>query len=239
MKRCYLRCLSVAALACIFAAPSFAQRFEVYPYAGGSFFGDFRAHPDQIDKFDVVSPGLFGVRGGFMATDRLQIEGNFGSLNQFKFRHPLNPDIDGIQYEGVVNYNFNRMGKIFPYVSGGLGAMSLSVVNPDGLVDADTFTYTVPVPPYEIPITYNLSALKADGPVPASTFIISNTRLFTIENGDTFFTISYGGGIKGERLWGPLGFRVDLRGRTMPNFYGENLSTFEPTAGVLFSWGER
>jgi hypothetical protein len=51
--------------------------------------------------------------------------------------------------------------------------------------------------------------------------------------------LNYGGGIKFLNLAGPLGFRVDVRGRTLPNFFGENTTWLEPTAGITFSWGER
>jgi hypothetical protein len=56
---------------------------------------------------------------------------------------------------------------------------------------------------------------------------------------DHFLSISYGGGIKVLRIWGPLGFRVDARGRTMPHYYGFRFSWLETTAGPTFSWGER
>jgi len=60
-----------------------------------------------------------------------------------------------------------------------------------------------------------------------------------MESGDTFFTVNYGGGVKFLNVAGPMGFRVDIKGRTMPNFFGETTTWFEPTAGLTFSWGER
>jgi len=51
--------------------------------------------------------------------------------------------------------------------------------------------------------------------------------------------VSYGGGIKATNLAGPLGFRLDLRGRTFPNFRGESLTWPEATAGLTFTFGER
>ena len=56
---------------------------------------------------------------------------------------------------------------------------------------------------------------------PVPQFIPNPARQIVMDNNDTFFTFSYGGGVKGMRLWGPAGFRVDFRGRTIPNFYGE------------------
>ena len=60
-----------------------------------------------------------------------------------------------------------------------------------------------------------------------------------IRDDETFFAFNYGGGIKGVRLWGPMGLRADFRGRTLPNFYGGSLTWFEATGGVNFIWGER
>lgn len=67
-------------------------------------------------------------------------------------------------------------------------------------------------------------------------FVPSELRVF--EDGDTFFTFSYGGGIKAPRLWGPLGLRGDVRGRTIPNLHGEASSWLELTGGIILSWGE-
>jgi len=63
---------------------------------------------------------------------------------------------------------------------------------------------------------------------------------FVVSNGDTFFTFSYGGGVKALRMWGPVGLRADLRGRTLPNFYGHKSVNYpEATGGLTFSWGEK
>jgi hypothetical protein len=60
-----------------------------------------------------------------------------------------------------------------------------------------------------------------------------------IRDGDTFFTVNYGGGIKAMNLWGPVGLRADIRGRTIPNFYHSSPTWPEVTGGLLFSFGER
>jgi hypothetical protein len=65
------------------------------------------------------------------------------------------------------------------------------------------------------------------------------TALSIVDGSDTFFTLNYGTGVKFLNVAGPMGFRVDVRGRTLPNFYGETTTWFEPTAGLTFSWGER
>ncbi|RPI25629.1 MAG: hypothetical protein EHM61_13870 [Acidobacteria bacterium] len=59
-----------------------------------------------------------------------------------------------------------------------------------------------------------------------------------LDDGDTFFMVSYGGGLKAERLWGPLGLRVDVRGRTLPNIFSNSMTWLETTGGVTLSWGE-
>jgi len=56
---------------------------------------------------------------------------------------------------------------------------------------------------------------------------------------DTFLSMSYGGGVKALRKWGPWGYYVDVRGRTLPNYNGFAYSWLEATAGVTLSWGNR
>jgi hypothetical protein len=46
-------------------------------------------------------------------------------------------------------------------------------------------------------------------------------------------------GFKAMKLWGPMGARVDIRGRTFPNFRGETVTWPEATAGLVFTFGER
>lgn len=59
------------------------------------------------------------------------------------------------------------------------------------------------------------------------------------KDNDNFLQFSYGGGFKAVRLWGPIGLRADVRGRTAPNFYGSSLTWFEATGGFNIMWGER
>jgi len=54
-----------------------------------------------------------------------------------------------------------------------------------------------------------------------------------------FLTFNYGGGIKGVRLWGPVGLRADIRGRTMPNFQSKSQTWIEASGGLNFIFGER
>jgi hypothetical protein len=69
---------------------------------------------------------------------------------------------------------------------------------------------------------------------------IASTFLSTpLKDNDSFLQFTYGGGIKGVRLWGPLGVRADVRGRTMPNFYGGSLTWLEATGGINVILGAR
>ena len=56
---------------------------------------------------------------------------------------------------------------------------------------------------------------------------------------DTFFTVNYGAGLKVMNVLGPIGFRADVRGRTIPNFFRQTMNWPEVTGGLLLSWGER
>jgi hypothetical protein len=52
----------------------------------------------------------------------------------------------------------------------------------------------------------------------------------------TKFTVNYGGGVKFKNLAGPLGFRVDVRGYSVPDVFNQTLNFVEASVGVLFSW---
>ena len=64
-------------------------------------------------------------------------------------------------------------------------------------------------------------------------------RTVTIDNNDTFAAISYGGGVKALDLIGPVGLRLNIMGRTMPNFFGRGNTWAEFTGGPVFSWGKK
>lgn len=50
-------------------------------------------------------------------------------------------------------------------------------------------------------------------------------------------TLNFGGGVKAERLWGPLGGRFDIRGRTIFDVLDKNPTGLELSAGLILSWG--
>jgi opacity protein-like surface antigen len=223
MKRLLFSSAFVAVLIAMLSMPSFAQKYELYPYAGGSFIGDFNAFTDQVRSSTFFNPGLFGIKGGVWTSHQFQIEGNFGYMNQFRIENnAVKPSIHAFQYEALATYNFSQLGKIFPYVTAGAGGLTLSVNNNEDPQNPNQVTYGVLVTPY-----------SSGGPIP------NFTRTFTVNNNDTFFTFSYGGGIKLQRLIGPVGLRFELHGRTIPNYYGGSLNSWEPLGGILVSWGER
>ncbi len=225
MKRLFMQGALMLATIAVSGSGAFAQKYELHPYVGGMFLTDFRAAPDQVGRFDFKNPGVFGIKGGGFLTQDFMLEGNVGYVNQFEFRHNLDPKVYAIQWEALGSYNFfpARFAGAYPYVSAGIGGLTLKARNQMDFDDSDTVVYPVQVEPRQ-----------NGGPFP--TTIVP----FTIQDNDTFFTFSYGGGVKGQRLWGPLGLRADFRGRTMPNFYQHRaVHAFEMTGGVLVSWGER
>jgi hypothetical protein len=91
--------------------------------------------------------------------------------------------------------------------------------------------------------TYNLSKFYGSYGLGAVITSVStdSTDFFgnAIPTRDTFLSMSYGGGFKVLRKWGPLGYRLDARGRTLPNYNGFTYSWFEATAGLTIAWGDR
>jgi hypothetical protein len=223
MKKVVLRSLFAVVLLSIWVTGAFAQKFEVHPYAGGLFMTDYsRSHFTR--EMDFVNPGMFGVKGSVAFTNRLRLEGNVGHVNQVTFReNPLRHDIHGLLWEGGGTYDLfrGRFGRVAPFVALGAGAFTLRVRS-GAVGNFDRAQFALPVPEEMV------------GP-----FFFRQVEGMMVDDGDTFMHFSYGGGVKGERLWGPLGLRADVRGRTMPNFYGDAVSSLELTGGVLLSWGER
>lgn len=219
MQNSFLRlAVTAVAILCVCAAPGLAQKYEIHPYAGGQFMTDF-------ESLDLKNPAMFGLKGGVFLTDNFLIEGHGGYTNQFMFRD-FDFDSHAVLWEAAGTYNFFpvRVGGVYPYVTFGAGGLTVDVRNPIDVQNPDMVTFPIPTEPFLGP---------NGGPIPRTT------RPLIVEDGDTFFNFSYGGGVKAQRLWGPMGLRGDLRGRTMPNFFGQAIHGFEATGGLLFSWGER
>jgi len=195
------------------------------------------------------TPGAFtwGGKVGWFATENFSIDGNiswynhFGLSNRsdiFVFR-PVTNTIAGISniatvtddvksrallWEASGNYGFGGH-RWTPYVVVGVGGLTARIKNADSVfLTGGGFIQN--------PMYHN-----AGSPVPQ--FIANPAPVRILDNNDTFFTFSYGGGFKALKLAGPLGFRFDVRGRTIPNFFGSSTTRAEFTGGLAFGWGER
>jgi hypothetical protein len=257
--RVLLLCLFIAGL----SQAGFAQRYEIYPYAGWTW-------PGKVNDFDIKNQAMWGVRGGVFVTDRIQLEGNFGYLNHFLYDNahvsdvivlnnvtvvtvredsdPSNPivtvtELDAssvtivepdpkqraYQWDANFTYNFfeNNLGKFAPYLTLGVGGTTVtrSDEQPSQVfIDQPDLT---PVQFAALSHVVNQRVVDASALLPGQF------------NDGSYFTINYGGGLKAYRLWGPVGLRADLLGRSLPNFAGESLNGFQLTGGITFAWGER
>ena len=191
-------------------SPLFAQTYEISPYAGGSFSTEF------ADAGNFKDEGLYGIRGGAFVLDNLLLEGNFGYINHFEFEG-TDPESRAFLWEASASYHFfSARSRVIPFITGGVGGLTV------GLEDVDSVRYFA---------DGNTVALVDPNAAPGSG------RVFDIEDNDSFFSFNYGGGIKADRLWGPVGLRFDFRGRTLPNFVGRQFTSLETTGGLTFSWG--
>jgi hypothetical protein len=208
------------------SASLFAQKVDIEPYSGyvwpGSFGGGIG---------DFKGSQLLGVRGGGYVTENFEIGGNWSWNNHFQPRRsnsaasfagilgfPQGP-VRANTWEAEFTYNFGKrvlFGSSFrPYVVAAAGGITTNIK------DTDEFVLNVRAVPH------------ANG---IFTFVPNDV----LEDNNTFFTFSYGGGVKWIRVWGPMGFFGDFRGRTVPNFVGSVNNTWpELTAGLNFSWGEK
>jgi hypothetical protein len=227
------------------AAPAFAQKYEVTPYVGGFFARDWR------DDFQLDDQFMYGLKGGVFLSDRLELEGNFGYIRHFKFEG-VNPDpgTNAWLWEIAPSINFfdSRFGKFVPYLTVGVGGLTGTINGVDDDDDFGEFFDETSVNMLQGAPVIRTTTNPAFIPDNAATVVNNGTVTVVtatpapsvvMEDGDTFFAISYGGGIKALELAGPMGLRFDLRGRSMPNFFGNHLSWMEMSGGLLFTWGER
>jgi len=216
----------VAALVCatLISSSLFAQKAEINPYTG------FYWPSSTSDFGSFQNNQLLGVRGGYYITPAFELGGNWSWSNHFQPNSSAAaPGLAGVLGfpQGTVRaniweiefaYNFGKHSvfgstAVRPYVVGGTGGLTTNAKDPD--------TFVLNVRPVV---------------VPGTTLFFTNDVL---NGSETFFTFSYGGGIKAKRLWGPMGFFGDIRGRSVPNFFSTSLNWPELSAGLTFSWGER
>jgi hypothetical protein len=202
---------------------------ELYFNAGGIW----PTRPNEWDNAKLRAQAIYGLKGGVTFGGNAELEGSFGFLNHFQPRFSPNlfdintdgtfgqPGINAFLYDvnGLWNFGATRIigARVAPYIVAGVGGLTTEVRH-----GSSAF------------LLGGGLALDANGNIihnPARTKIISD--------GDTFFTVNYGVGIKAMNLWGPLGLRADVRGRTIPNLFGSSVTWPEITGGFLLSWGER
>ena len=83
--------------------------------------------------------------------------------------------------------------------------------------------------------TFGVGAVTASG---SATTVLPD-RTIRIDSGDSFFSLNYGIGIKAPRVFGSVGLRANIYGRTMPNFFGRANSWAEITGGLVFPIGSK
>jgi hypothetical protein len=88
--------------------------------------------------------------------------------------------------------------------------------------------------------TFGLGGVTAQtGSSTPVTMVLSPDRVVSIDGGDTFLSLSYGVGVKALRVIGPAGLRVNVMGRTMPNYFNRGNSWAEFTGGLVFTFGSK
>lgn len=197
-----------------------AQKFEFTPYAGGFFPGKWDRDNNGNGDLELKNEGIYGLRASGYIKERWQIEGNFGYINHFEFKE-FDPESRAFLYDANFVYNFptTTIGRRFsPYLSIGAGGLTARVDEDFRAVSSSRF---------------NAEKARLGGDEETVVFPFTSW-----ENGDTWFNINYGGGLKGVRLWGPMGVMADFRGRTFPNFQGGNFTWFEVSGGLVFTVGE-
>jgi len=201
------------------------HQLEINPY-GGFFW------PGHADNLHLRDEGMYGVKALASLTDNIQMEGNFAYVNHFESRfHPTALDqsfgiapqtVHGLIYDinGLYNFGYHPLfgSGVTPYVTAGIGGLSTEVPNGSAaLIGGQVYTID--------PGTGQLA--------------FDSGRKVVVADNSAFFSFNYGAGIKAPRLWGPMGVRVDVRGRTFPNMRGSTVTWPEATAGLLFTFGEK
>jgi hypothetical protein len=210
MNRIVRSLILLVAVVTVGAPSLLAQKWEVHPYAGGFW-------PSGTNIGQLKSEGIYGVRGGFFLEPSTQLEGNFGYINHFKIKGTDPAKARGLLFDVNVDYNFGPRDwplpeKFTPHITAGVGGLKMKL---DAPFVHNTFS--------------NLQLVDGTS--------LDVVRPVVMEDGDTFLTFNFGGGVKSNRLWGPLGLRGDVRGRFLPNFYGSSPIWLEATGGINFTWG--
>jgi hypothetical protein len=223
--KCVVRFALILLAVGVFGATLSAQQVEIYPNAGPYW-------PSKTDFGKLKADFVYGVKVGTFLDENFEVEGSVGYMNHFQMgvANPLNPafgitqpSVYSFLYDANAVWNYgdrNWLGaRVAPFLSVGIGGLTAYVKHaPSVDIAGGGFIGTSPITGEPIP---------------------NPARRIVMEDDDTFFTVNYGGGVKAMNVWGPMGFRADIKGRTLPNFYGDDVHWPEITGGVIFTWGER
>jgi hypothetical protein len=201
------------------------HQIEINPDAG--FFW-----PQHTHVMRLRDEGMYSMKALASLTDNVQVEGNFGYVNHLESRFAPTPidqsfgirptTVHGLIYDinGLYNFGYHPLfgSGVSPYVVAGIGGLSTLLENGSAaLIGGQVYT----------------TDAATGAPV------LSGGRTVVVADNSAFFSVNYGAGIKASKLWGPMGARVDIRGRTFPNFRGQTITWPEASAGVLFTFGEK
>ena len=233
-----------------------AQAGEVYVFGGGAWSGNRIFSADKLfpvpsalddDRFPgtkIPAGGTWGVKAGGFLDENFELDGNLSWYNHFALSRPdtvfdvvlpqnivEEPKVRSLLWEmsGTWHFAEQTVGtRVAPYLTLGAGGMTARLKDADSVfVTGGGFIRN----PFFDP-NRNINQNNPQ-------FIANPARRIVMEDNDTFFTISYGGGVKAMRVLGAMGFRLDFRGRTIPNYYSEAITRPELTGGLIFNWGER
>jgi hypothetical protein len=87
--------------------------------------------------------------------------------------------------------------------------------------------------------TFGVGGVTARVDSPGTSTTVLPDRTVKLDNNDTFAALSYGAGVKAHNVFGPVGLRFNILGRTMPNFFSRANSWAEITGGLVFAWGQK
>src|SRR6059036_1190147 len=238
----------------------FAQSAEISPYGGYVW----TANNNGVGSFK--NNQILGVRGGGFVTQSFEVGGNWSWNNHFQpksdnttaaFAGDLGFPQATVRtnlWEVEFTYNFAKLSlfgspAFRPYLVAGGGGITTNRKDGDVFVLNNRFINVPGVSPATLQAAQLNGTLQSIVPVntrdgvafvgtsTGSTVVVANDVL---RDHSTFFTFSYGGGLKAQRVWGPLGFFGDVRGRTIPNFFdGHGTNMLELSAGLNFAWGEK
>src|ERR1041385_948255 len=186
------------------------HQIEINPNAG--FFW-----PGKGGDLHLRDEGMYSLKALASLTDNFQVEGNFAYMNHLESRFAPRPldqsfgitpqTVHGLIYDINGLYNFGEhplLGSgVNPYVVAGVGGLSTLLENGGTALIGGQIYVTNPA---------------------TGAAVLAPSRTVIVADNSAFFSVNYGVGVKAPKLWGPMGVRVDVRGRTFPNFRGQTIT---------------